>query len=181
MPGVSYHVAELTARSYTTACRPSAGALVHKPCVAGMTIRTRLVKLSVMIWAGPAGCRVGVVRPLRPEKAEGAESALEVARVLAYVVDRELALREATLRALAVSPCAAQGRSCGFYEMAKAVAPSPDTAVVLTSLDGHQLLNTRRPHGSALPGTSQLGRLRAAASPTVTLVSDLTLSRCGKI
>ena len=86
------------------------------------------------------------------------------------------------LRVLAGSPSLAAGDLAGFYEHARRVVPPPESTIILFDLEGRQLLNTRRPYGSALPlrkgsNLDALGRLHGIDR---TLVSDLFMAQVAK-
>ena len=107
---------------------------------------------------------------------------LDTARAVALLVDNELEKKEEVLRVLAGSPSLAAGDLAGFYEHARRVVPPPESTVILFDLAGRQLLNTRRPYGSALPlrkgsNLDALGRLHGIDR---TLVSDLFMAQVAK-
>jgi signal transduction histidine kinase len=110
------------------------------------------------------------------------KSLLEAARSFAMIVDNDLRIREATLRTLANSTVLESGNIKSFYEFAKAMAPTPESTIVLRHASGQQLLNTRRPYGEALPSkaASSLAELRNVYGPNDTVVSDLFLGKVAK-
>ena len=99
----------------------------------------------------------------------------ETARAMALLVDNELEKKGEVLRALAASPALAEGRIPTFYKHAGSVVPPPDATVILFDLEWHQLLNTRRPYGSALPTrtVSNIPSLMQTHGSDHVLVSDL--------
>ena len=82
----------------------------------------------------------------------------ETARALALALDRELARRESILRTLAGSVSLAEGNLERFHAHASSVAKELDVAVILSDLEGRQLVNTRIPYGRALPRMLQVER-----------------------
>ncbi|HEX2540158.1 MAG TPA: ATP-binding protein [Caldimonas sp.] len=104
----------------------------------------------------------------------------DTTRALALVVDREIARREAIVLTLAGSPTLTHGDLEAFHEYARQIAPTRDKVVVLHTLDGSQLVNTRVPFGSPLPKTSPLAPERAAAGPSATVVSNLYFAPIGR-
>ena len=103
----------------------------------------------------------------------------ETTRALSLVVDREIGRREAIARTLSESPTLTTGDLAGFYDYAKAIAPSWDSVVILHAMDGRQLLNTRMPLNATLPA-SELSNERRAAGARATVVSDLYFAPVGK-
>jgi signal transduction histidine kinase/ActR/RegA family two-component response regulator len=107
------------------------------------------------------------------EEETGFQQALkEATRALSLVVDRELARREAIARTLSNSPTLTRADLASFYEYARAIAPTPDTAIVLHDLSGRQLVNTRVPFGAPLPPSAVI-KERETAGPLATVVSSL--------
>ena len=106
----------------------------------------------------------------------------ETARAMALLVANELEKKEEVLRALAASPALAGGRMANFYEHARTVVPPPDAAVILFDLQSHQLFNTRRPLGSALPtrNASNLDALTAKYGAGQAIVSDLFIGQIAR-
>ncbi len=70
-----------------------------------------------------------------------------------------------------------------FYEHARSVVPPPDATVVLFDLEWRQLLNTRRPFGSALPTRTAVEHGRTDGkrmAPIDAVVSDLFIGQIAK-
>ena len=76
----------------------------------------------------------------------------EAARTFSLLVDRELQARQRILRTIGNSSSLSGGQIGKFYEFAAKNAAAPDTAILLIGADGRQLLDTRVPFGSDLPG-----------------------------
>jgi signal transduction histidine kinase/CheY-like chemotaxis protein len=148
-----------------------------------MRTRTRflLLVLSVLVPSFIASA-LAVVYVYRDAQAAQNRSMAETARAMALLVDNELEKKEEVLLALAVSPALAEGRLADFYEHAKRVVPPSESAVVLFDLQLRQLLNTRRPFGSALPtrNASNIGQLAARLGADRTLVSDLFMGQVAR-
>ena len=78
----------------------------------------------------------------------------DVAHSVAAAIDRELAARITTLKALASSPSLAEGDLKAFYQQAMAAQEGGEDYFILTNRAGKQLVNTRIPFGDPLPETS---------------------------
>jgi signal transduction histidine kinase len=143
------------------------------------SIRGRLVAL-VLAMLLPMLCVTLVAGTLayRDARSTVSMAALETAKALSLVVDREMAHRAGILKTLAASPSLDRGDFAAFYEQAKAVAPGVDTTVILVDPDGHQLLNTRVPLGTAnLP---RLMNMPPAIAPVTSMqVTDLYMAPLG--
>ena len=113
------------------------------------SIRGRLIAL-VLAMLLPMLCVTLVAGTFayRDARSTVSMAALETAKALSLVVDREMAHRAGILKTLAASPSLDRGDFAAFYEQAKAVAPGFDTSIILADLDGRQLLNTRAPLGA---------------------------------
>jgi PAS domain S-box-containing protein len=78
----------------------------------------------------------------------------DVAYSVSAAIDRELAARITTLKALASSPSLAEGDLKAFYQQAMAAQEVGGDYFFLTNRSGQQLVNTRIPSGDPLPETS---------------------------
>jgi signal transduction histidine kinase len=146
-----------------------------------VSIRTRLLALALaIVLPGLLGALWGIYVLYQQQTQAATKNLSEIAGAVAAVVERELARRETTLQTLALSPALERGDLPGFYEFAKAAAPSDDRTVVLTDLTGQQLLNTRVPLGQPLPFSEAFRELRAAARPDESVLSDLYFAPIGK-
>lgn len=140
-----------------------------------MRIRTRLLSLvlAVLIPSLMAAA-VGIWYVYEEEQSSLRQSMRETTRALAQVMDKEIANRETLLRTLAASPLLDRENLKDFYEHARTVAASWDTAIILSDQDGRQILNTRYQFGARdLPVLTQLTTLRKEAGPDATIVADL--------
>ena len=147
-----------------------------------MRIRTRLLilVLSVLIPAFIAAA-LAVAFVYREEQEAQTKAAGEATRAFGLLVDNELHSKAAVLQTLANSPALGRGELGTFYAYAKRITPTAVSAVILTDLDGKQLLNTRVPFDRPLPArrSSNLGELIEKYGHDRVLVSDLFLSRLG--
>ncbi|MBK4736685.1 ATP-binding protein [Noviherbaspirillum pedocola] len=142
----------------------------------GVRIRSRffVLVLSVLLPAILAAA-LSVWYVYREERQAQQHSMAEAARAFALAVNNELQSREGILRTLATSPLLEADSLADFYAHAKKMAPTADTAIILHTPDGRQLLNTRQPLGSALPTrrSSGVAELIGRYGPDRVLVSDL--------
>ncbi|VXB65902.1 ATP-binding protein [Massilia sp. 9I] len=148
-----------------------------------MRIRTRLLilVLSILVPSFIAAA-LAVSYVYREEQKSQTQSVAEATRGFAMLVDNELRGRAAILRTLADSPTLYDGRLDKFYEYARRVAPGRESVIVLSDLEGRQLVNTRQPSGATLPQrrSSNIGALMQRDGADRTLVSDLFMAPIGK-
>jgi signal transduction histidine kinase len=148
-----------------------------------MNIRSRLIQLimSVLLPAFIAGA-VAVWYVYFEQQRDQERSLSEAARVLAQLIDNELESSEKFLLALSASPELKEGNLERFYQHVRSLSESGRSAVVLSTLDGKQLLNTRLPWGApAVSSHARLNELRRNSGDSGrTLVSDLYYSTLGK-
>ncbi|MFP5394088.1 MAG: ATP-binding protein [Gammaproteobacteria bacterium] len=139
-----------------------------------------LLTLSILLPGFVAGALA--VRLVYDEQQEVQKTGLkEAARAFSLLVDTELKITEGKLVSLASSPDLQAGDLDSFARHARRVAPPPDSVVVLSDLDGQQLLNTRAPVGQPLPRiNARLLAMRRAASPEAVVVSDLFVAAIRK-
>lgn len=117
------------------------------------TIRFRLAWLVIAcvlpVWLA-AGSIVYFAYQEKRETIEG--RLLETARALSQVVDRELAIIESALDALATSPSLSSGDFTAFHSQARELLKTYEGAdIIVAEATGQQLVNTYRPVGSPLP------------------------------
>ncbi len=141
-----------------------------------MRIRTRLLILILAIVLPAfvaAALAVGYVYV--EERRAQENSVTEAVRAFALLVDNELETSEGTLHALASSPALVRGDLDTFYSHARELASTPDTAIVLYTPDGQQVLNTRVAPGTPLQAgrASNMAALMRRYGAGRTLVSDL--------
>jgi signal transduction histidine kinase len=113
---------------------------------ASSSVRHRLVILVLLVLL-PTTC-ISVIAAYTiyfAERRAMVTAAAETALALSLVVDRELAYRAGVLKTLAASPALASTDLQAFYDQARVVAQETDSAIMLSALDGQQVLNTRLP------------------------------------
>ena len=140
-----------------------------------MRIRSRLLLLvSAVLLPALVVAGFGLHYVYREERALNRASLQEAARALSLALDRDMARREAALRALAAAPNLAEGNLPRFYLHASAVAKDNDAAIILSDLEGRQVLNTRRPLGARLaPMLPDERENRARYGNEATIISDV--------
>lgn len=152
-----------------------------------MRIRNRLLLLVLALFLPMFVASALVVWYVYREEQKSQErSVAETARAFALLVDSELRVREGILQTMVNSPSLQNSlRSKDFslfYSYARNMAPNPDTAIVLSELDGRQIFNTRVEFGEQLPArrSSNLTELVHKYGADSTLVSDLFFSQVGE-
>ena len=147
-----------------------------------VSIRTRLLALVLaIVLPGLLGALWGLNVLYQQQKNAASRNLEEIARGVAAVVEKELAAREFMLKTLALSPSLQRWDLKVFYEFARNAAPLPESTIVLTDLEGQQLVNTRVPFGAPLPRSKGFaGRRTGAKAAEETLVSDLYFAPIGK-
>lgn len=146
-----------------------------------MRIRSRLflVALSIVVpaWLA-AACSVWFV--YTEQKESYAQGMAEAVRALALLVDNELHVTESVLLTLARSPALRKGDLDTFRQYAREVVPETDRVVVLSRLDGQQLVNTRAMPGRELPRVSSAVFSLSRLTPDRTVVSDFFVGPVAK-
>ena len=119
---------------------------------AGLSTRTHLVLLVIALLV-PVVAFTGVLahRYTAAERARFEQEAVETARHIAALIDRDLAGLRTALLTLSTSARLRGGDYQGFYHQAEEVRGFVGEHVVLRDLSGQQLVNTRVPWGSPLP------------------------------
>jgi signal transduction histidine kinase len=140
-----------------------------------MRIRSRLVMLvSAVLIPALVGAGIALAYIYREEQAFNHQSLRETARALALALDRDMGRREAMLKTLAESPSLERRELERFYGYASAVAKQSDSAIILSDLEGRQLLNTRLAFNAPLPRMLPVERaFRARFGNEATLMSDV--------
>ena len=146
-----------------------------------MRIRSRLLLLvSAVLVPALIGAAIAVAYIYREEQEFNRQSMRETARALALALDRDLGQREAILRTLASAPTLLSGELERFYALAAAVAKDSDSAIILSDLEGRQLINTRLPFGARLPPMLPMEReFRARMGNELPLMSDVYVPPAG--
>lgn len=148
-----------------------------------MRIRTRLLLLILAILVPAFIAAVLAVWYVYQEERRAQETSVkEAVRAFALLVDNELEIKEGILHALANSPALARGDLETFERHARSLAPTAETAIILISPDGRQLINTRAAPGAQLPirRASDIDALMKQYGADRTLVSDLFVSTLGQ-
>ena len=140
-----------------------------------MRIRSRLLLLmSAVLAPALVVAALGIGYLYNEQRDFNRASMSETARALALVLDNEMARRESVLRTLGNSRSLERLELATFYGFAAAVAHDEDSAIILSDLEGRQLLNTRIPYGASLPRMLAAEREnRARLGNEVTIVSDV--------
>lgn len=139
------------------------------------TIVTRLVLL-VFAAVGPAVVLTGglVGNDFAEDRRRLEEDSIATARAMVHAIDRELVTLTAAAQVLATSNRAQAGDLKGFYPQAEQVAALQiGSNVVLSDIDGRQLLNTLRKPGEPLPMHGNLPQLLRVVQTKQPVVSDL--------
>jgi signal transduction histidine kinase len=104
------------------------------------------------------------------------------ARMMANGIDREISGTIRTLRAMAESERLDRGDLAGFHAEAQRVQRIQPTwlTILLLAPDGRPLVNTARPWGTALAGTSESESLREAVLSRRPVVGPLTPGPAGR-
>jgi signal transduction histidine kinase len=147
-----------------------------------MNIRSRLIFLVACVLLPAFGAGAISIWYVYAEEQRAQERTLsEAARVLAQLIDNELESSAKFLQALSASPDLAAGNLDRFYQQARTLSRGGRNTIILSSLDGTQILNTRLPLNA--PGRTinpRLLELRKVADPSATVVSDLFFSPLGQ-
>ena len=146
-----------------------------------LRIRSRLLLLVCAVLV-PAlvGAAIAVAYLYQEEQEFNQESMRETARALALALDRDMARRQAMLNTLAISPALRLTELERFYSYAATVAKESDSAIILSDLEGRQLINTRLGFGAPLPRMLPAEReFRAQHGNDAPLISDLYLPPAG--
>jgi diguanylate cyclase (GGDEF)-like protein len=146
------------------------------------SIRSRLIWL-VMACIVPASLMVVKMISADYELARAAfiRSAMTTAHANAMAVDKEFAVIESTLKALATSPGLAGDDLRPFYEQARAICASQNIFnILLEDGSGQQLINTFRPYGTALPSTGLGPALTYMRNNDATAISQVYMGPISK-
>ncbi|HEY5799872.1 MAG TPA: ATP-binding protein [Burkholderiaceae bacterium] len=147
-----------------------------------MRIRSRLLSLVFAILIPSLLCAgLGVYYVYREQQKSYEKSIADLARATALLLDKEMSARARTLQALAASPTLTNSDLRTFYEYARGTTSGWETAVIVSDLQGNQLLNTRSAYGAgALPAMDAgLMAQRRARGPQAVLISDIYFAKLG--
>jgi signal transduction histidine kinase len=140
-----------------------------------MRIRSRLLLLvCAVLLPAMVGAAIGLAYIYREEQAFNRTSLQETARALALALARDTARRQAVLGTMAATVSLQQGELERFHGYAVEVARQNDSAIILSDLQGRQIINTRLPFGAELPGMLPAEReFRARYGNEAILISNL--------
>jgi signal transduction histidine kinase len=146
-----------------------------------MRIRSRLILLvAAVLVPAVVGAGIGLWYVYTEQQALQRESMHETARALALALDGEMARRESILQTLGGSTSLKRRELPRFHAHASSVANRLGVAIILSDLEGRQLVNTRIPFGRPLPDMLAAEREnRARLGNEVTVVSDVYLPPAG--
>ncbi|GGJ90429.1 hybrid sensor histidine kinase/response regulator [Pseudomonas matsuisoli] len=146
-----------------------------------MSIRSRLILLVLAVLAPAFLASILAIRFVYQEQLARVEMGMrEATRALALAIDGELSRRDAIITTLAASKSLLDGDLQAFYEQASAVARSLENSIIIFDAQGRQLLNTRRPFGSQLPGRSSFDITAPSSEDLALPVSDLYMAPIGQ-
>jgi signal transduction histidine kinase len=115
-----------------------------------------------------------IFRSFTRERASFERDLVGTARALSQAVDAELKGDRSALLVLATSPYLASGDVTSFYEEAQRVAHAINVDnIVLSELDGQQLVNTLKPFGTELPYHGSRQQLQRVIETKQPVISDL--------
>ncbi|MET0264873.1 MAG: diguanylate cyclase [Duganella sp.] len=146
------------------------------------SIRSRLLYLVVACLA-PAALMAALLIAYDYIQARNAfiTGAMSIARANAIEVDKEFALLESTLTALATSPSLERRDLQAFHLQAGRVAQAQNIFnIVLEDGFGQQLVNTYRPYGAVLPEPAMGPALRFIHTRDATAISNLFVGKLSK-
>ncbi len=126
-----------------------------------------------LVLPGLVFCSVLLGRFAASEREQSRAEALAAATRTADALDRELGSLAIALQVLSTSIALRNDDLAAFDEQARVVASTIGQNVVLTDPDGQQLVNTRRPFGSALPVAASTEANRRLLETRSVVVSDL--------
>ncbi|MEO5961287.1 MAG: cache domain-containing protein [Opitutaceae bacterium] len=145
------------------------------------SVRGRLILLVAAI-AVPAMLLVAVLvaRAYRNERQTVAEQLLGTARAVSLLVDQHIAETEALLKGLALSRSLEERDFVVFDQKARTLVDGKDRWIVLTDLEGQQLVNTRVPPGEPLPKSILDGEFKRTLAAGRTYVSNVVIGTAVK-
>jgi signal transduction histidine kinase len=140
-----------------------------------MRIRSRLLLLvSAVLLPALIGAGIALAYVYREEQDFNDASMRETSRALALAIDREMARQESVLRTISEAPSLSRGDIATFSHYARDVHTATNTQIILSDLDGQQLVQTSLPPGARLPRTLPIEReFRARHGNEVTWITDL--------
>lgn len=117
-----------------------------------MRLRTHYLLLAVSIVLPIAlFCGIALKMLQEAQHATAIGRIAESASLTAQVIDADIFRAQSVLGVLANSHALARNDLAAFYAEAKAASAGPGAWIILYSVEGQQLVNTRRPFGDTLP------------------------------
>jgi two-component sensor histidine kinase len=140
------------------------------------SVRGRLVLLTVSLLV-PALLSMGFLLSSADRQGRGQtyEQMLTTARALSGAIDRQAAVGVAVAETLASDQALQAGDWKDFHARARRVMDERTGWVVVTDIDGQQIVNTLRPYGSPLPRSQRANELTKALLEGKSKVSDLRM------
>lgn len=140
------------------------------------SVRGRLVLLTVSLLV-PALLSMGFLLSSADRQGRGQtyEQMLTTARALSGAIDRQAAVGVAVAETLASDQALQAGDWKDFHARARRVMDERTGWVVVTDIDGQQIVNTLRPYGSPLPRSQRAAELTKALLEGKSKVSDLRM------
>lgn len=138
------------------------------------SVRGRLVLLTVSLLV-PALLSMGFLLAGADRQGRGQtyEQMLTTARALSGAIDRQAAVGVAVAETLASDQALIAGDWKAFHARARRVTDQRTGWVVVTDIDGQQIVNTLRPYGAPLPKVPRAPELTQALLAGKSKVSDL--------
>ncbi|USQ98622.1 sensor histidine kinase [Caulobacter sp. RL271] len=143
------------------------------------SVRGRLVLLSVSLLV-PALLSMGLLLATADRESRGQlyQQLVTTARALSGAVDRQAAVGISVAETLATDQALLNGDWADFHARAQRVAQKRPGWIVVSDLDGQQILNTLKPYGEPLPRSPRANELTNALLAGRSKISDL---RQGKV
>ena len=143
------------------------------------SVRGRLVLLTVSLLV-PALLSMGLLLAGADRESRGQlyQQLVTTARALSGAVDRQAAVGISVAETLATDQALLNGDWADFHARAQRVAQKRPGWIVVSDVDGQQILNTLKPYGAPLPRSTRANELTTALLAGRSKISDL---RQGKV
>lgn len=143
------------------------------------TVRGRLVLLTVSLLI-PAIVSMVLLLAGADRESRGRlyQQLITTARALSGAVDRQAAVGVAVVETLASDQALIHGDWAGFHARAQRVVQRRPGWIVISDINGQQIVNTLKPYGSPLPRSPRANELTSALLAGRSKISDL---RMGKV
>jgi two-component sensor histidine kinase len=145
------------------------------------SVRGRLVLLTISLLV-PALLSMGFLLAGADRQGRGQtyEQMLTTARALSGAIDRQAAVGVAVAETLASDQALLAGDWQAFHTRARRVTDQRTGWVVVTDIQGQQIVNTLRPYGTPLPRSARANELTQALLEGKSKVSDLRMGAVAK-